>query len=353
MNRKDIISLLRPNIKQLIAYSSARSEFSGEARIYLDANENPFDSVLNYNRYPDTHYSELRGVIAEDLDINIDQLLLTNGSDEGIDVIVRAFCNPGKDHLLTVHPGFGMFKVVADINDVGYRSFPLNADFSLDEEGFLDQIGENTKLIFLCSPNNPTGYSLSTNFIHHLCESFKGIVIIDEAYIEFSSQASFVPLINHYNNLIVTQTFSKAIGAAGIRLGKIIGDPETLEYLNRIRMPYNISTNTVEEAVNLIHNKDERENMIFEIKQQKDKLYKNLLAMNEVVEVFPSDANFFLVHFKNADKLYHYLLGKGVVVRSFGNKKGSEGCLRITVGTKDQNNEFYKAMDELHSKVQY
>ena len=352
MRRIDISTLVRPNIEKLVAYSSARSEFTGQANIFLDANENPYDDILNYNRYPDTYYVELRSAIASDLNIEVNQLMVTNGSDEGIDIIVRAFCEPGMDHLLTVEPGFGMFKVVADINDVGYRTFALNKDYSLDEEGLINSIGPQTKLVFLCSPNNPTGSSISHQFIERLCSEFNGIIIIDEAYIEFSDKGSVVPLINKYNNLIITQTFSKALGAAGIRLGKIIADPELLTYLNKIRMPYNISTNTSEEALRLLKDEDLRKKMIEEINAEKELMYQRLNDYDQVVKVFPSDANFYLVKFKEASDIYKKLLEAGVVVRSFSRKKGCEDCLRITVGTKMQNSKFYQAMEVIHSNIE-
>ncbi|NNF33437.1 MAG: histidinol-phosphate transaminase [Saprospiraceae bacterium] len=352
MRRIDISALVRPNIEKLVAYSSARSEFTGQANIFLDANENPYDEILSYNRYPDTYYSELRSIIAKDLSIDIDQIMLTNGSDEGIDIIVRAFCEPSRDHLMTVEPGFGMFKVVADINDIGYRTYRLNDDYSLDEQGLIDSIAPETKLIFLCSPNNPTGSSISHQFIERLCTEFNGIVIIDEAYIEFSDKGSVVSLINEYNNLIITQTFSKALGAAGIRLGKVIADTEVLVYLNKIRMPYNISTNTSEEALRLLKNEDLKKKMIKEINSEKEDMYQRLDDYDQVIEVYPSDANFYLVKFNGASKIYESLLQAGVVVRSFSRKKGCEDCLRITIGTQEQNNKFYKAMEQIHSNIE-
>lgn len=353
MRRIDISALVRPNIEKLVAYSSARSEFTGQANIFLDANENPFDDLLSYNRYPDTYYTALRSAITRDLNIDIKQLMLTNGSDEGIDIIVRAFCEPGNDELLTVEPGFGMFKVVADINNVGYRTFALKKDYSLDEEGLLNSIRPQTKLFFLCNPNNPTGASISHQFIERMCTEFNGIVIIDEAYIEFSDKGSVVPLINEYNNLIITQTFSKALGAAGIRLGKVIADAELLAYLNKIRMPYNISTNTSEEALRLLKDEDLRNTMIEEINSEKEAMYQRLNDYNQVIEVYPSDANFYLVKFNGASIIYKSLLQAGVVVRSFSRKKGCEDCLRITVGTKEQNNKFYKAMEQIHSNIEF
>jgi histidinol-phosphate aminotransferase len=278
--------------------------------------------------------------------------MLTNGSDEGIDIIVRAFCQPGRDYLLTVEPGFGMFKVVADINDVGYWTFELNEDYSLDEKGLMNLIEPQTKLIFLCSPNNPTGSSISHQFIERLCTEFNGIVIIDEAYIEFSNNRSVIPLINNYNNLIITQTFSKALGAAGIRLGKVIADPELLTYLNKIRMPYNISTNSSEEAVKLLKDEGLRRRMIDEISIEKKLMHQRLHGYDQVIKVYPSDANFYLVKFKEASNTYKKLLEAGVVVRSVTSKKGCENCLRITVGTKGQNSKFYQAMDLIQSNIE-
>ena len=327
----DLNKLLRPNIRQLKPYSSARNEFKGEASVFLDANENPFNPP--YNRYPDPLQWEVKEKIAQIKGVSPENILLGVGSDEPIDLLFRAFCRPGINNVVAIDPTYGMYKVCADINDVEYRPVVLNEDFDFSPDKLLDACDENTKLIFLCSPNNPTGNALSVTKIVEVLTRFSGIVIVDEAYIDFSSQPSFLKKLNEYPNLVVLQTFSKAWGSAGIRLGMAFASSEIISIFNKIKYPYNINKLTQEHALILLSHQDQVRLWVKEL-------------IDERNELDPSDANFLLVKTNDAQRLYNYLVTKGIIVRNRSNITLCMGCIRITVGTSEENQILLDALKE-------
>ena len=341
-------NLIRENIKKLKPYSSARNEFTGKARIYLDANENSYGSPLPkwYNRYPDPMQWELKKKISAIKNIAPEKIMLGNGSDECIDLLMRAFCNPGSDNIIITPPTYGMYEVSAHINDVQVKEVPLLSNYQLDLEGLEANIDAHTKLIFLCSPNNPTGNSLHREDVEMLLNNFDGIVVIDEAYINFSRQRSFVPEISEYPNLVVMQTFSKAWGLAALRLGMNFASTEIIDILNKIKPPYNINQATQELASKALDHLEEVNMMIKEIVNERKRLVEELDKLPVVEKVYPSDANFVLVKTINAPAIYDYLKEIGIIVRNRSNVILCENCLRITVGTQNENNELIKALNE-------
>ena len=308
----DLNKLLRPNIRQLKPYSSARNEFKGEASVFLDANENPFNPP--YNRYPDPLQWEVKEKIAQIKGVSPENILLGVGSDEPIDLLFRAFCRPGINNVVAIDPTYGMYKVCADINDVEYRPVVLNEDFDFSPDKLLDACDENTKLIFLCSPNNPTGNALSVTKIVEVLTRFSGIVIVDEAYIDFSSQPSFLKKLNEYPNLVVLQTFSKAWGSAGIRLGMAFASSEIISIFNKIKYPYNINKLTQEHALILLSHQDQVRLWVKELIDERNELARQLAAFSFINKIYPSDANFLLVKTNDAQRLYNYLVTKGIIV---------------------------------------
>jgi histidinol-phosphate aminotransferase len=345
----DLDRLIRPNIKKLKPYSSARSEFTGEAKVFLDANENSLGSPLTkwYNRYPDPLQWELKKKISAIKNFPAENILLGNGSDECIDLVVRAFCDPQKDNIIICPPTYGMYEVYAHINDVELKEVPLQSSYQLHLEGLEAAIDENTKLIFFCSPNNPTGNSLIKEDIEMVLNNFDGIVIVDEAYINFSRQRSLIPELNDYPNLIVMQTLSKAWGLAALRLGMTFASKEITDVLNKIKPPYNINQATQELALKALDNLDDVNAMIMEIVKEREKLANQLVELRIVEKVYPSDANFLLVKTKDAGGIYDHLKKKGIIVRNRSNVLLCEGSLRITVGTENENNELIKARSDL------
>jgi histidinol-phosphate aminotransferase len=345
----DLDRLIRPNIKKLKPYSSARSEFTGEAKVFLDANENSLGSPLTkwYNRYPDPLQWELKKKISTIKNFPAENILLGNGSDECIDLVVRAFCDPQKDNIIICPPTYGMYEVYAHINDVELKEVPLQSSYQLHLEGLEAAIDENTKLIFFCSPNNPTGNSLIKEDIEMVLNNFDGIVIVDEAYINFSRQRSLIPELNDYPNLIVMQTLSKAWGLAALRLGMTFASKEITDVLNKIKPPYNINQATQELALKALDNLDDVNAMIMEIVKEREKLANQLVELRIVEKVYPSDANFLLVKTKDAGGIYDHLKKKGIIVRNRSNVLLCEGSLRITVGTENENNELIKALSDL------
>jgi histidinol-phosphate aminotransferase len=330
-----IEELVRPNILTLKPYSSARDEYSGSNMVNLDANENPYGDGLN--RYPDPYQRELKQRIAEWKRLKAENLILGNGSDEVIDLIMRAFGEPGKDGVLTFDPTYGMYKVSADINNLDYHSVPLNSDFSLDVEAMLKAVQPNTKMIFICSPNNPSGNLIDKDSIERILTSFNGIVVIDEAYIDFATENSWTEDLNNYPQLIVLQTFSKCIGMAGIRLGMGWASKQIIEILNKIKPPYNVNELTQQRALSVLKKTsiiEEEKNLILD---QKDELIRNLEGIENVVQIYPSSANFILIKVSDADKIYSYLINEGIVVRNRSKVNGCENCLRITIGAKEEN----------------
>ncbi|HVG15050.1 MAG TPA: histidinol-phosphate transaminase [Chitinophagaceae bacterium] len=338
----DINSLVRSNIKNLKPYSSARDEFTGEAHVFLDANENSLGSPLTkwYNRYPDPLQSKLKKKIGEIKGIEPQNILLGNGSDECIDLLIRAFCEPKRDHIIICPPTYGMYEVCAHINDVAIKEVVLTPRFQLNMEGLQDAIDEYTKIIFLCSPNNPTANSLVREDIEILLNNFDGLVVVDEAYINFSRRRTFSTDLVDYPNLVVMQTFSKAWGLAALRLGMTIASTEIINILNKIKPPYNINQCTQDLVLKALDNLDDVNGMILEIVKQRNELAYTLLQIPFVHDVYPSDANFLLVRVEDASSVYNYLRDKGIIVRNRNNVVLCEGCLRITVGTEKENREL-------------
>ncbi|HZX73378.1 MAG TPA: histidinol-phosphate transaminase [Cyclobacteriaceae bacterium] len=345
MKKFDINSFTRENINKLKPYSSARDEFQGEASVYLDANENPFNSV--YNRYPDPHQQKLKAAISDVKEIQPEQLFLGNGSDEAIDLLIRAFCTPGVDNIVVPQPTYGMYSVSADINDVKVKSCPLTKDFDIDFEALQNTWDSQSKLIFLCSPNNPSGNSLSESKIKRILESFNGIVIIDEAYIDFTTFKGYSSWINEFENLAVLQTLSKAWGLAGIRLGMCIANSKLISILDKIKPPYNINTMTQTVALDAIQKIIQKEAWVKEIVQERELLKEQLKKLNVTKQVFPSDANFLLVKVTDAKGIYNDLVKKGIIVRDRSNVILCDDCIRITVGTKDENRKLIEALEKL------
>ncbi|MGZ3854399.1 MAG: histidinol-phosphate transaminase [Flavisolibacter sp.] len=342
----DLNKLLRDNIKALKPYSSARSEFSGMAKVFLDANENAFGSPLTrwYNRYPDPLQWELKKKISTIKNVAPENILLGNGSDECIDLLIRAFCDPQKDNIVICPPTYGMYEVYAHINDVQVKEVPLHTNFQLDLEGLENAIDENTKLVFFCSPNNPTGNSMDNEDIEMVLNNFDGLVVIDEAYINYSRSRSFVTELKDYPNLVVMQTFSKAWGLAALRLGMNFASTDIIDVLNKIKPPYNINQATQELALKALDHLEDVNIMIRETVKERETLVKDLVQLPSVEKVYPSDANFVLAKMTAATAIYEYLKGKGIIVRNRSNVILCEDCLRITVGTPDENKQLTQAL---------
>lgn len=326
-------------------YSSARDEFKGEAEIFLDANENPYPSP--YNRYPDPLQWKVKTPLAKIKKVKPEQIFLGNGSDEAIDLLIRAFCEPNRDSILITEPTYGMYSVCADINAVRVQQVLLTPDFDLDLEAFTKAIDSTTKLIFLCSPNNPTGNLLSRDKIIKVLESFKGLVAIDEAYIDFTSSKSFIRDLSQYPNLVVLQTFSKAWGLAGLRLGIAFASPAIIDILNKIKYPYNINIQTQEIALKALKKVTTKEKWVKEIIKQRSVLEKSLSKVRMVQKIYPSDSNFILVKVDDAESTYNTLLDRKIIVRNRSRVKLCANCLRITVGTPKENKELINALKKL------
>lgn len=335
----DLNKLIRENIKNLTPYSSARDEFSGAAKVFLDANENSLGSPLTkwYNRYPDPHQKKVKERVAFVKSVPAENIFLGNGSDECIDLLFRSFCEPKKDNVIICPPTYGMYEVSANINDVEIRKAPLLEDFQLDLVHLENLVDENTKLIWICSPNNPTGNSLNRADIEAVLNNFNGIVVIDEAYINFAKQKSFIQELNDYPNLIVMQTFSKAWGLAALRLGMAFASVEIIEVLNKVKPPYNINQATQDLALKALEEVGQVNDMIKLIVDMRQALMEVFTQIPIVEKVYDSDANFFLVKIQDARKVYEYLLTKGIVVRDRSNVKLCDNCLRITIGTEKEN----------------
>ncbi len=340
---KQLKDLTRPNIWNLSPYSCARNEYSGkQATVYLDANENPYNSPLN--RYPDPLQTELKAKVAHVKGIPAEDIFLGNGSDEAIDLVYRCFTRPGLDNVVAISPTYGMYKVCADINDVEYRPVLLNDKFMLDADKLLAACDGNTKAIWLCTPNNPTGNNIGKDAVMKILDTVEGIVVIDEAYSDFSKERPFRYEIAKYPNLIVLNTMSKAWGCAGIRLGMAFANAEIINLFNKVKYPYNISSLTLKYAVGAMNDPFEVDKWVKIILQERARMIEafNMLPVCETT--FPTDSNFFLAKMKNADEIYKYLLGKGIVVRNRSKVTLCDNCLRITVGTKTENNELLAAL---------
>ncbi len=341
-------NLIRDNIKKLTPYSSARDEFKGVANVFLDANENSYGSPLTkwYNRYPDPLQWEVKTKISAIKGIDAENILLGNGSDECIDLLIRAFCEPQLDNIIICPPTYGMYEVYANINNVKAKAVPLTQQFQLDLEALEEAIDGGTKLIFLCSPNNPTANSLIREDVEMILNNFDGLVVVDEAYINFSRQRSFVPELKEYPNLVVMQTFSKAWGLAALRLGMTLASKEIISVLNKIKPPYNINQATQELALKALDNLEEVNGMIVEIVREREELAKALAQLPFVEIVYPSDANFLLVKVKDANDVYNYLRDNGIIVRNRSNVLLCGGCIRITIGTEKENKELMNALQQ-------
>jgi histidinol-phosphate aminotransferase len=337
-----IDSLIRKNIKEMKPYSSARDEYDGENAIFLDANENPYFSPLN--RYPDPRQRLLKQEISRLKQVPEENIFLGNGSDEAIDLLIRAFCEPHVNNIVSIDPTYGMYEVAAAINAVEYRKVPLAENFGIDTEAIRRTVDENTAIIFICSPNNPTANSFDINSVLETANWFSGITVIDEAYIDFSSGAGYLNEAGKWSNLVVLQTLSKAWGRAGIRLGMAFAHGDIVNILNKIKPPYNINSLTISEALATIRNVDAKESAVAGILNGRAWLETKLSELFFVKKVFPSDANFILIRVDNADKVYQFLLENKIIVRNRSGARGCENCLRITVGTDVENTRLIEAL---------
>jgi histidinol-phosphate aminotransferase len=345
MNNFDLNNILRPSIASLKPYSSARDEFTGKADVYLDANENPFDTGLN--RYPDPYQKDLKSKISKIKNIPENQIFLGNGSDEVIDLLFRAFCEPGKEEVIILPPTYGMYQVSADINNVKTKKVFLTPDFEIDEPKLVEAIHKKTKIIWFCSPNNPTGNSSDPEIITRVLKSFTGIVVIDEAYIDFSDSQSWIDFLDFHPNLFVMQTFSKAWGLAGLRLGMGFASKEIISVLNKVKPPYNINTLTQEKALEALNHLDDKNEAVDILFTEKINLGQALTELQNVEHIYPSDANFLLVKIKNASNIYDQLVKKSIIVRNRSNIILCENCLRISIGTPEENKKLLTVLREI------
>jgi histidinol-phosphate aminotransferase len=344
----DINLLLRENIKKLVPYASARDEFSGTAHIFLDANENSLGSPIepSYNRYPDPHQWKIKEQLMQIKGVPSSNIFLGNGSDECIDLLYRAFCNPSKDNIIIHPPTYGMYEVSAHVNDVEVRRSPLTENFELNLTAMEELVDEFTKIIWICSPNNPTGNTFHRRDIEMILNNFDGLVVIDEAYINFSRQQSYIRELTEYPNLVILQTLSKAWGLAGLRLGMAFAGDLIIDVMNRIKPPYNIGQATQEMVSKALEQTDRVNHMIKEIVALRKQMAEKLSRLSFVKNVYPSEANFLLVRVKNARQLYETLLAKGIVVRDRSKAPGCTDCLRITVGSQEQNNQLFEVLNQ-------
>lgn len=344
--------LVRDNIKRLVPYSSARDEFKGVAEVFLDANENSFGSPTTkwYNRYPDPLQMKVKERLAQIKGVPPSNMFLGNGSDECIDILIRAFCEPGKDNLIVCPPTYGMYEVSANINNALIKKVPLTPAYQLNIEALANAIDDHTKIIFICSPNNPTGNSLRREDVEVLLSNYWGIVVIDEAYINFSRHRSFVQELKECPNLVVMQTLSKAWGLAALRMGMAFASEEIINIMNRIKPPYNINQATQDLVLSALDKVDEVNEMIREIVKERQELEKRLPELRVVRKVHPSDANFLLVQVTEPVKIYQFLLDRGIVVRDRSKVELCEGCLRITVGTPQENKVLLEALNEFQGQ---
>lgn len=340
----DVNNLVRKNILTMKPYSSARDEFKGEADIYLDANENPYPSP--YNRYPDPLQWELKRKIAAMKGVDPEQIFLGNGSDEAIDLLIRAFCEPNAASILITEPTYGMYAVCADVNAVNVQQVLLTPDFDIDLEAFPKTFDVSTKVIFLCSPNNPTANLLDPNKIKEVLKRFYGLVVVDEAYIDFAKDKGFIRYLDKYPNLVILQTFSKAWGLAGLRLGMCFASKDIIAVLNKIKYPYNVNIRTQELALEALEHETQKNAWVKEILAERTNLAQALSSLAFVKQVYPSDANFLLVKVDDAHALYQRLLERGIIVRDRSRVTLCYNCLRITVGTPGENNELIEVLKE-------
>ncbi len=347
MTEFNLNSIIRENVKQMKPYSSARDEYvsDGSTMFFLDANENPFENGVN--RYPDPQQRMLKEVLAKQKQLETSQILLGNGSDEVLDLLFRAFCEPQKDNIITLPPTYGMYTVLSNLNEVEERKVNLNKDFQPNVPSILENIDERSKMIFICSPNNPTGNTLSLEAITNLLENFKGLVVVDEAYIDFSSQESWITKLEQFPNLVVTQTLSKAYGMAGIRLGLCYASAEIISVLNKIKPPYNVNELTQQRALERILDTAMVEGEILAILTQRKVMEEALKEINIIEHIYPSEANFILVKVDNATKRYNQLIDKGIVIRNRTTQVLCKNTLRLTIGTEEENQHLLAALKAL------
>lgn len=340
---KPLEQLVRPNILSLAPYSSARNEYSGKkARVFLDANENPYNSP--YNRYPDPLQIELKNKLSAVKGVKPENIFLGNGSDEAIDLPYRCFCRPGIDNVVAIEPTYGMYKVCADINDIEYRKVLLDDKFQFNADKLLDACDNNTKIIWLCTPNNPTGNNLNRDEIVKVIERFEGFVIIDEAYSDFSRQKSFRADIYKYPNIIVLNTMSKAWASAAIRLGMAFASEDVINIFNKVKYPYNVNLLTQEKAIKILEDKEDVDKWVSILLQERSKLMEAFQYLPICEHVYPSDANFFLAKMTNAQAIYDYLVDQGIIVRNRSRIQLCDNCLRVTIGTRTENSELIGAL---------
>ncbi|MCB0380430.1 MAG: histidinol-phosphate transaminase [Flavobacteriales bacterium] len=339
----NINQLIRENIAAMKPYSSARDEFSGLDGLFLDANENPYNNGVN--RYPDPYQNDLKSVLAELKGVAAKNMMLGNGSDEVLDLLFRAFCEPKQDNVVITAPSYGMYKVLANLNNVELKEVLLEEDFSLNADKILEVVDENTKLILLCSPNNPTGNVIDFEVIERLLNNTNCLVVVDEAYIDFSTKVSCIEKLSEYNQLVVSQTLSKYYGMAGIRLGMCFASEDIIAILNRIKPPYNVNSLTQNKAIDILKNKNERYKN--EVIEERELLSKSLAKLPFVLKVYPSEANFVLIKTTDATGIYNQLIKKQIVIRNRTKEPLCENCLRITVGTPEENQLLIAALKEI------
>lgn len=345
MNSFVLNNWLRENIRDLKPYSSARDEFDGEAMVFLDANESPFDT--DFNRYPDPHQKELKSAISSVLDIPASNIFVGNGSDEAIDLLIRASCNPGQDRILTISPSYGMYTVCAAIQGVEVDTVLLNADFSLNTDRLVNELKPNHKLVFLCSPNNPTGNVLNVSDVAEVLKAFSGIVVLDEAYIDFANDGGLVSLIDKFQNLVILRTFSKAWGMAGARCGLALSQPGIIQVLDKIKYPYNINSHTQKLILEALKDRQKLDERINILVTERGMLVSAFKEIPGILEIFPSEANFILIKVESPDLIYQSLLSEGIVVRNRNRQPLCQGCLRISIGVPEENQLLLKKLKEL------
>lgn len=348
MKNFNINNLIRENIKSLQPYSSARDEYkdaTSTEMVFLDANENPFQNGVN--RYPDPQQNSVKELLSEIKGVSTKNILLGNGSDEVLDLIFRAFCEPNQDNIITLPPTYGMYSVLANINAIENKKVMLAEDFQPKVNQILEAVNKNSKILFLCSPNNPSGNSFSVEKVEELLTKFNGLVVVDEAYIDFSEQKSWLEKLTDYPNLIITQTLSKAYGLAGIRLGVCYASEAVISVLNNIKPPYNVNELTQQKAIERLSNMNEVQSEIAEIINQRTLLIESLKSVSFIDEIYPTDCNFVLVKVDDATKRYNQLIEKGIVIRNRTNQPLCENCLRFTVGTESENKKLISALEQL------
>lgn len=351
-NPFDLNKILRPHILSLAPYSSARDEYTGHVGIFLDANENPYGSVTaeNFNRYPDPHQHDIKQKLAPLKNFGTEKIFLGNGSDEPIDLLTRAVCTPGKDHVIIMPPTYGMYEVSASIHDVQVDKVLLTPDFQIDVNAVLDAVTPDTKIIWICSPNNPTGNVMQHEAIEAILENFNGLVVVDEAYVDFTETPSWIQHLDQYPNLVVLQTFSKAWGLAGIRVGMCFASTDLIRILNKIKPPYNISLPAQQALLEGLEGVDKKDQMVADILKERTSLCNMLENLALVIKVYPSDANFLLVQFENARAVMDYLIRETIIVRDRSRVQLCEGCLRITVGTPEENRTLIESLKKYQQK---